>query len=188
MATYGKATADRADAFGFKWDRTGRSSKHIPFDWSGPDAWALSRTTASIYSRIRQQSRPRSSTRLADWSGANHPQPTLGFSDARVLNALANYERLSERLLGERRLVVGEVRLAPDLRGVRFPPGVLAVGMRREIERLAGPLLPWPRESNAMTRWSLARAEMTPVAIQALSSELPRPWIRTTGSPAPASR
>ena len=38
VATYGKATADRADAFGFKWDRSGRSSKHIGFDWSGPDA------------------------------------------------------------------------------------------------------------------------------------------------------
>ena len=38
VATYGKATADRADAFGFEWDSTGRSSKHIPFDWSGPDA------------------------------------------------------------------------------------------------------------------------------------------------------
>jgi hypothetical protein len=38
VATYGKATADRADAFGFKWDRTGLSSKHIGFDWSGPDA------------------------------------------------------------------------------------------------------------------------------------------------------
>ena len=38
VATYGKATADKADAFGFKWDRTGRSSKHIGFDWSGPDA------------------------------------------------------------------------------------------------------------------------------------------------------
>jgi hypothetical protein len=38
VATYGKATADRADAFGFKWDRIGRSSKHIGFDWSGPDA------------------------------------------------------------------------------------------------------------------------------------------------------
>jgi hypothetical protein len=35
-ATWGKATADRAEAFGFKWDRTGKSSKHIPFDWSGP--------------------------------------------------------------------------------------------------------------------------------------------------------
>ena len=34
----GKSTADKADAFGFKWDRTGRSSKHIGFDWSGPDA------------------------------------------------------------------------------------------------------------------------------------------------------
>jgi hypothetical protein len=38
VATYGKATTDRADAFGFKWDRSGRSSKHIGFDWSGPDA------------------------------------------------------------------------------------------------------------------------------------------------------
>jgi hypothetical protein len=37
IATYGKATADRAQAFGFTWDRTGRSSKHIRFDWSGPD-------------------------------------------------------------------------------------------------------------------------------------------------------
>ena len=38
VATYGKSTADKADAFGFKWDRTGRSSKHIGFEWSGPDA------------------------------------------------------------------------------------------------------------------------------------------------------
>ena len=38
VATYGKSTADKADAFGFKWERTGRSSKHIGFDWSGPDA------------------------------------------------------------------------------------------------------------------------------------------------------
>jgi hypothetical protein len=38
VATYGKSTADRADAFGFKWDRAGYSSKHIGFDWSGPDA------------------------------------------------------------------------------------------------------------------------------------------------------
>jgi len=37
-ATWGRATVDRVtDAFGmtFEWD--GRSSKHIPFDWSGPD-------------------------------------------------------------------------------------------------------------------------------------------------------
>jgi hypothetical protein len=38
VATYGKSTADKADAFGFKWNRKGLSSKHIGFDWSGPDA------------------------------------------------------------------------------------------------------------------------------------------------------
>ena len=36
VATWGVATRDRAEAFGFSWDRTGQSSKHIPFDWSGP--------------------------------------------------------------------------------------------------------------------------------------------------------
>ena len=35
-ATQGRATAGRADAFGFHFDWEGRSSKHIPFDWSGP--------------------------------------------------------------------------------------------------------------------------------------------------------
>jgi hypothetical protein len=34
--TWGKAAADRVDAHGFKWDWSGKSSKHIPFDWSGP--------------------------------------------------------------------------------------------------------------------------------------------------------
>ncbi|MFD7258166.1 DUF1326 domain-containing protein [Streptomyces sp. NPDC059874] len=38
VVTWGVATADRADAFGFQWNREGQSSKHIPFDWSGPDA------------------------------------------------------------------------------------------------------------------------------------------------------
>jgi hypothetical protein len=38
VATYGKSTADKANAFGFNWERTGRSSKHIGFDWSGPDS------------------------------------------------------------------------------------------------------------------------------------------------------
>jgi hypothetical protein len=38
IATYGKSTADKAQAFGFTWDRAGLSSKHIRFDWSGPDA------------------------------------------------------------------------------------------------------------------------------------------------------
>ncbi|HKE46298.1 MAG TPA: DUF1326 domain-containing protein [Steroidobacteraceae bacterium] len=37
IATQGKATADKANAFGFKWERVGRSSKHMGFDWSGPD-------------------------------------------------------------------------------------------------------------------------------------------------------
>jgi hypothetical protein len=36
VATWGSAVADEVDAMGFKWERKGRSSKHIPFDWSGP--------------------------------------------------------------------------------------------------------------------------------------------------------
>jgi hypothetical protein len=36
-ATYGVATTDRADAFGLSWERSGRSSKHIPFEWSSED-------------------------------------------------------------------------------------------------------------------------------------------------------
>jgi hypothetical protein len=35
-ATWGKAMTDEVDAMGFKWEWNGRSSKHIPFDWSGP--------------------------------------------------------------------------------------------------------------------------------------------------------
>ncbi|UGY91316.1 DUF1326 domain-containing protein [Streptomyces gobiensis] len=37
IATWGRSTADRVDAFEFLWDRQGQSSKHIPFDWTGPD-------------------------------------------------------------------------------------------------------------------------------------------------------
>ena len=37
VATWGTSTVDRADAFGFEWNRSGQSSKHIPFSWSGPD-------------------------------------------------------------------------------------------------------------------------------------------------------
>ena len=37
VATWGTATVDRADGFGFSWERSGKSSKHFPFDWSGPD-------------------------------------------------------------------------------------------------------------------------------------------------------
>ena len=36
-ATYGIATADKGEAFGMSWDRTGKSSKHIPFEWSSED-------------------------------------------------------------------------------------------------------------------------------------------------------
>ena len=36
VATGRTAVADEVDAMGFKWERKGRSSKHIPFDWSGP--------------------------------------------------------------------------------------------------------------------------------------------------------
>jgi hypothetical protein len=38
VATWGKATAHRADAFGLEWDHgAGKSSKYIAFEWSGPD-------------------------------------------------------------------------------------------------------------------------------------------------------
>lgn len=36
VSTWGRAITDTVEAFGFKWDWGGRSSKHIPFDWSGP--------------------------------------------------------------------------------------------------------------------------------------------------------
>ncbi|MEU1283587.1 DUF1326 domain-containing protein [Kitasatospora sp. NPDC005856] len=36
VATWGRSTAHFAEAFGFSWDRSGRSSKHFPFDWNGP--------------------------------------------------------------------------------------------------------------------------------------------------------
>lgn len=37
IATWGVATEDEVDAFGFNFSWPGRSSKHFPFDWSGPD-------------------------------------------------------------------------------------------------------------------------------------------------------
>jgi hypothetical protein len=33
----GIAVTDDAEGFGFRWERSGQSSKHIAFDWSGPD-------------------------------------------------------------------------------------------------------------------------------------------------------
>ena len=35
--TYGIASKDKANAFGLEWERSGRSSKHIPFEWSSED-------------------------------------------------------------------------------------------------------------------------------------------------------
>ena len=37
VATYATATVGEADALGFRFSWPGRSSKHFPFDWSGPD-------------------------------------------------------------------------------------------------------------------------------------------------------
>ena len=38
VATWGMAVSDKVDAAdtGYKWERSGNSSKHIKFDWSGP--------------------------------------------------------------------------------------------------------------------------------------------------------
>jgi hypothetical protein len=36
VATWGVSKVDRAQSFGFKWNRSGQSSKHIAFNWSGP--------------------------------------------------------------------------------------------------------------------------------------------------------
>jgi hypothetical protein len=36
-ATYGIASKEKADCFGLSWERSGRSSKHIPFEWSSED-------------------------------------------------------------------------------------------------------------------------------------------------------
>ena len=35
--TYGIASTEKVDAFGLSWERSGRSSKHIPFEWSSDD-------------------------------------------------------------------------------------------------------------------------------------------------------
>jgi hypothetical protein len=36
VATWGKATTHKVEALGLKWEVDGKSSKHIPFYWSGP--------------------------------------------------------------------------------------------------------------------------------------------------------
>jgi len=37
LVTWGRATRQQVNGFGFRSDLVGKSSKHIPFDWSGPD-------------------------------------------------------------------------------------------------------------------------------------------------------
>ncbi len=37
VATQAVAVVDRVEGFGFRWERSGQSSKHMGFDWSGPD-------------------------------------------------------------------------------------------------------------------------------------------------------
>ena len=36
LVTWGKSTFCSVDAFGYKFEWTTNSSKHIPFDWAGP--------------------------------------------------------------------------------------------------------------------------------------------------------
>jgi len=36
LVTWGKSTIGSVDAFGYKFQWTTNSSKHIPFDWIGP--------------------------------------------------------------------------------------------------------------------------------------------------------
>lgn len=36
VMTWGRANENEAQALGFRWSWAGRSSKHIPFDWTGP--------------------------------------------------------------------------------------------------------------------------------------------------------
>ena len=40
LVTWGKSTVCTVDAFGFKFQWTTNSSKHIPFDWTGPEQFA----------------------------------------------------------------------------------------------------------------------------------------------------
>jgi hypothetical protein len=37
IMTWGKALENEVDAFDHKWSWSGKSSKHIPFDWTGPE-------------------------------------------------------------------------------------------------------------------------------------------------------
>jgi len=37
IMTWGKTVDNDVDAFGLQWSLAGQSSKHIPFDWTGPE-------------------------------------------------------------------------------------------------------------------------------------------------------
>jgi len=37
IMTWGKAVENEVNAFGRKWNWAGKSSKHVPFDWTGPN-------------------------------------------------------------------------------------------------------------------------------------------------------
>lgn len=37
VMTWGRAVDNEVDAFGHQWSWAGQSSKHIPFDWTGPE-------------------------------------------------------------------------------------------------------------------------------------------------------
>ena len=38
IATWGRSVEAHTQGFGLDWTGESRSSKHIPFDWTGPDA------------------------------------------------------------------------------------------------------------------------------------------------------
>jgi hypothetical protein len=63
-----------------------------------------------------------------------------GFFDAAVAEALADFEGGGEALAGEFVFAEPEVSDAAEVEAVGFPPGVLAVGRFRAVERVAGVL------------------------------------------------
>ena len=77
-----------------------------------------------------------------------------GLRHGRVLDALADGEGLLEAATSLLGLAEGQVRLAAELRGVGFAPGIAALGGGGEVESVAGVL-----ESDAASgpaSWTLA--------------------------------
>ena len=77
-------------------------------------------------------SEPRASMAGSDHS---HREPLLGFSDARVLDALADGERLGERTVSERGLWLRST-FYPTLHCVSLMPVESATGGRREVDAI----------------------------------------------------